>query len=296
MSADDLLEPRSGESDLLAHLSGTGSAPTVFARLRPEGAEPDWERLTAEIQASLASDLVALGLALRKLSMTGAHRSAPITPYLSAPHTVPSPRIETAIADPPTMYARLANVDLRLAQVKRSLTMMGAVAAPVRETGPYQEQLSLTAVFGILRGWDGLGAPPPLTFPGGMIYDTTGNVRRRRNAARRRKSRARRATRSVPAKPGSGPEVPEPSSTGAVGPATGPAITAFLKTNRTERFDLQMLNALRLPTLLEEAHGDPALITAAAQQAEALMVRVKQELDDPLKRRSVHSGSGSALA
>ena len=60
------------------------------------------------------------------------------------------------------------------------------------------------------------------------------------------------------------------------------ALTAFLQANPLERFDIQTLNALRFPGVVEAAQGDPELLSAIARQAEALMERVKHELDDPL--------------
>jgi hypothetical protein len=61
-----------------------------------------------------------------------------------------------------------------------------------------------------------------------------------------------------------------------------PRVAEFLATDPTERFDIEMLNVLPFPDLVEEARGDPALLTTIARRAEALMVRVKHEVDDPL--------------
>jgi len=61
-----------------------------------------------------------------------------------------------------------------------------------------------------------------------------------------------------------------------------PALSVFLRANPMERFDIQTLNALRFPGLVEAAQGDPELLSAIAHQAETLMERVKHELDDPL--------------
>jgi len=61
-----------------------------------------------------------------------------------------------------------------------------------------------------------------------------------------------------------------------------PALSAFLHTNPMERFDLPALNALPLAGVVDAAHGDPELLAAIVRQAEVLMDRVKQELDDPL--------------
>jgi len=66
---------------------------------------------------------------------------------------------------------------------------------------------------------------------------------------------------------------------GALRPAS---LTVFLQANPVERFDVQALNTLRLSELVEAAQGDPELLAAIVRQAEALMERVKHELDDPL--------------
>jgi hypothetical protein len=68
-----------------------------------------------------------------------------------------------------------------------------------------------------------------------------------------------------------------------IGGALRPPILAeFLQTNPVDRFDVQSLNALRFPGLVEAARGDPALLAAIGRQAEVLMERVKREVDDPL--------------
>jgi hypothetical protein len=90
-------------------------------------------------------------------------------------------------------------------------------------------------------------------------------------------------SRSVPAEVSTEPGGLEPSPPRAIGGALRPpAIAEFLKTNPTDRFDLQSLNTVRLHDVVEEANGDPSMLATIAHQAEALMVRVKQETDDPL--------------
>lgn len=66
------------------------------------------------------------------------------------------------------------------------------------------------------------------------------------------------------------------------GSIPGPAIEEFLKTDPTERFDILTLNTLRFPPLIEAARGDRKLLVTLARRVEALMVRVKREVDDPL--------------
>lgn len=255
------------------------SVPTIVAPSSPEPGEPDWERLAGEIN-SLASDLDALGFAVRELSLPAAHHADANTPPRTASE-YPVPWVDPWFASSPDRTARLASVDLRLAQVKRSLGIVGRVARMAREARPPSEEVSPPgAAPRALLPTDEVGPPPALTLPLEPTPPSVdGGVAPPPKAASRPKRRARsRSARSVAA---AGPSGSAPNPLRAI-PGTGrPSIAAFLKTNRTEGFDIQLLNALPLPTLLEEAHGDRALLTAACQQAEDLMVRVKHEVDDP---------------
>jgi hypothetical protein len=80
-----------------------------------------------------------------------------------------------------------------------------------------------------------------------------------------------------------GPSAPTPPTVREIGGALRhPVLAEFLRTNPMDSFDIQALNTLRLSGLTEAARGDPALLAAVGRRAEALMVRVKQEADDPL--------------
>lgn len=273
---ESLVDPTIGELTLRTHPSGTGSSPFVFAR--PQSGELEWERLATEIQASLASDLVALGLALRKLSMTRPNRA--LVALRPADPLAPSVRVEGGPEDPRSMAERAASVDLRLAQVRRTLELMGVVVPPSPTHASPLEPSSKTSIYGFLQPSEGREAPLAPTFPlEPLPYVTPPSPARRSKSARRRRSRA--SARSAPAKSGSGSRSPKSNLPRAIGGPVRPSMSAFLLTNRTEQFDIQMLNALPLPTLLEEAHGDRSLLAAAAQQAEELMARVKHEVDDP---------------
>jgi len=61
-----------------------------------------------------------------------------------------------------------------------------------------------------------------------------------------------------------------------------PTLAEFLQTDPMERFDIQALNTLRLPGLIEAARGDPTLLASIVRQTEVLILRVKQEVDDSL--------------
>ena len=90
-----------------------------------------------------------------------------------------------------------------------------------------------------------------------------------------------------------GPETPAPATSSP--PPTGargdrdvggrivpPSVAAFLETDPIERFDLQVLNTFRLSGLAKSVENEPELLATLATRAEALMLRIKQEVDDPL--------------
>lgn len=77
--------------------------------------------------------------------------------------------------------------------------------------------------------------------------------------------------------------IPGPPSSREIGGAVRPpAVSEFLAIDPGEGFDIQRLNSLRFPPLLREAASDPNLLATIAGHADRLIVRVKQEVDDPL--------------
>ncbi len=74
----------------------------------------------------------------------------------------------------------------------------------------------------------------------------------------------------------------EGTSRNVGGAVVPPAVGRFLETDPTEGFDLQRLNSIRLSGLIESVGADAVLLSSLAARAEALMQRIKQELDDPL--------------
>jgi len=91
---------------------------------------------------------------------------------------------------------------------------------------------------------------------------------------------APRAPTPAPSPPqGVAEPVPSRPIGGSVRP---PSIVEFLKTDPTERFDILSLNTMRFPEIVSDSRGDIALLRTIGDRAEALMVRIKQELDDPL--------------
>ncbi len=78
------------------------------------------------------------------------------------------------------------------------------------------------------------------------------------------------------------PGGPGPASRNIGGSVLMPSVDAFLRTDPTEQFDIQALNALRFPDILAGSSADLALRERVVRRTGALMVRVKQEVDDPL--------------
>jgi hypothetical protein len=79
-AAENLLGKDEEEVRTIVRQAVEAAVPTVLARLRAGTTEPDWDRLAAEVQACVASDLVGWGLSVRSLSVTELHRIAPPEP------------------------------------------------------------------------------------------------------------------------------------------------------------------------------------------------------------------------
>ena len=210
--------------------------------------------MSAEIR-SLASDLDALGRSLRELSEAGEHQIEPASlPRPSLPNSNLWPDA-WFVLPPPDERARLASIDLRLAQVKRSLGIVGGVVRAARKARPVLELPSGAPSLDVAWEPNALGVIPALPLPETpttLVPSSEKDTARTPRSVRRRPRRTRRTARSPP-----GSSLGQPSAVGtagsprAIGGPVRPAITAFLTTNWTEQFDIQMLNALPLPTLLE---------------------------------------------
>jgi len=90
---------------------------------------------------------------------------------------------------------------------------------------------------------------------------------------------------SLPEPPPALPD-PQPSPGASVRPIGRPVrsetLRSFLALDPAEQFDIQALNQIPLAPLLREGAGDPELLALLAARSEALMERVKREVDDPL--------------
>ncbi len=131
-AAENLLGKDDEEVRRIVRQAVEAVVPTVLARLRAATAEPDWERLAAEIQASVAPDLVGWGLTVRSLSVTELHRIVPTTstgtPTEAGP-MVPSGSEAGAIA----LARLLERLDARIAAAERDLSSLAA--EPIRSAG-----------------------------------------------------------------------------------------------------------------------------------------------------------------
>jgi len=76
------------------------------------------------------------------------------------------------------------------------------------------------------------------------------------------------------------PAAPAPRAIGA--PIRGPMIREFLNVDAAEGFDIEALNLVRTTGLVDRLGTDPTVLAELPGRVRALMVRVKQEVDDPL--------------
>jgi hypothetical protein len=121
-----------------------GATPPVLIRLGIADAPDDWERLAAEIQASVARDLVVDGLVIRNLSIKELRRlpEARGDPELVAPSYVPSLEFLSEASDPTNPFAsieaRVGRFERRMAaEASRSPFPPGSPAAPATPPSPH---------------------------------------------------------------------------------------------------------------------------------------------------------------
>lgn len=176
-AAENLLGKSEEELRTIVRHAVEGVVPAVLARLLPEQGEPDWERLAAEIQASVAPDLIALGLVVRTLSVTELRRISPTDPL--AP-TAPAPlaRAGSSGGDSAIVGASLASLDARLARAERSLGIVGAeVLRMAREAAAALEGSTPSSVFDFPLGYSGPGTTLAVGPVEGLTHDSMGGDR-----------------------------------------------------------------------------------------------------------------------
>ena len=130
-----------------------GAAPAVLARIKVDDGEPDWDRLAAEIQACAAPDLVAMGLAIRTLTVTELHRILPASPAAATVIAKPDADGERVVQ---ALGARLGGLDARLSRTERGLRILGEeILRTTRRAEAEPEPLGPTSVFDRPLGSDG---------------------------------------------------------------------------------------------------------------------------------------------
>jgi flotillin len=133
-AAENLLGRGEEEVRTLLRQTAEGAIPAILARLHPDAAEPDWERLGSEIQAAVAADLVALGLVVQHLSVKqltrisgGVDRGS--SKGARAPHDrTADPTVEGGDRSAPEF-------DVRVARLERSVGVLGAQVDRIAQEG-----------------------------------------------------------------------------------------------------------------------------------------------------------------
>ncbi len=117
-AAENLFGLSAPEVALVVRRAVEGSVPLVLSRLGPDEAEPDWDRLASEIQATVAPELVPSGLVVRSVAVLELRRIAP--------GPSPPPRGDARARDGKGSGTRTAaeELDGRLARIERGLEAM----------------------------------------------------------------------------------------------------------------------------------------------------------------------------
>jgi len=154
-AAENLLGKTDEETRTLIGRTVEAAVPAVLSRLRHEEAEPDWDRLAAEIQASVAPDLLAWGFVVRTLSVTELRRILPAEspgPHASAKTLSPT----APPAEDGTFDSWRRGLDARLARAERNLGIVGAAIARMYQETRAAEQRSVpVSVLDFPLGYEG---------------------------------------------------------------------------------------------------------------------------------------------
>ena len=140
-AAENLLGKDEEEIRRLLRQAVEGVVPTVLARLRPGSIEPDWDRLAAEVQASVAPDLVTWGLTVRSLCVTELHRIAPPEPPATEGGASPVPH-PGSDASSPVLGRLLERLDARLGNAERNLATLAGTTTHLRSEEAFSTEVA----------------------------------------------------------------------------------------------------------------------------------------------------------
>jgi SPFH domain / Band 7 family len=165
MAAENLLGKNDEEVRTILRRAVEGVVPAVLARLKLAEGEPDWDRLGAEIQASVAPDLVPWGLAVRTLSVVEVSRIRPHEASVSVSPLSTALPTEVGVGRA-SLGTVLGGLDTRLARAEREL---GALFTEVlrlgRGSARAPEEGAPFSVFDLPLGWESgladLSTEPP---------------------------------------------------------------------------------------------------------------------------------------
>jgi hypothetical protein len=178
-AAENLLGRGDEEVRTILRQTAEGAIPAILARIDPDGAEPDWEQLGAEIQAAIAADLVPLGLVVQNLAVkqlsriSGARGPGPGSSGGSdGPRTA---RLEPVDTDPtPPGY----DVRVAVARLERSVGVLGAQVDRIAQEGsPAPRERESDSAFEASLGFGRRGRAAPGPSRPGSSQDSTGDDR-----------------------------------------------------------------------------------------------------------------------
>ncbi len=176
-AAENLLGKTDEEVQTLIGRTVEAAVPAVLSRFRLEEVGGDWDHLAAQIQASVAPDLVAMGLVIRGLSVTELKR---ILPADSAPAVSPPRRLSLPepTGDPPPREGFRSPFDASEARGGRGLEGREGTGVTLQaEARPDGARVSPISVLDLPLGWEaalpGSGAYNP--FP--SLHESTGGDR-----------------------------------------------------------------------------------------------------------------------
>jgi SPFH domain / Band 7 family len=144
-AAENLLGKTDEEVQTIIRRTVEAAVPSVVARLRLDEGEPDWDRLAAEVQASVAPDLLALGFVIRTLSVTELRRILPAETSTALASAKPASAPASA-GTRTNVDAFGSGLDARMVRAERNLELVSAVVARMCEGAAGDERVMRVSV------------------------------------------------------------------------------------------------------------------------------------------------------